>query len=124
LTTTAAQATVGFDTYFKECAAQLKTMPLHSWPVTWRDLPKAWTDKQEALLKAYQGTHTTSNPPQLLWDEDVKVRDKGGWPVYYIGAFPYCFALPAYPGPDGTSPVMGQLPGTHWYHAHKHGSTG
>ena len=22
-----------------------------------------------------------------------------------------------------TSPVMGQAPGTHWYHAHKHGST-
>jgi FtsP/CotA-like multicopper oxidase with cupredoxin domain len=53
-----------------------------------------------------------------------------GWPQYYIGAVPYCFALPAYtagetwpPPPGSTSPIMGQAPGTHWYHAHKHGST-
>ena len=25
--------------------------------------------------------------------------------------------------PGSTSPNMGQSPGTHWYHAHKHGST-
>jgi FtsP/CotA-like multicopper oxidase with cupredoxin domain len=37
--------------------------------------------------------------------------------------------LPAYkesvwpPPPGSTSPIMGQAPGTHWYHAHKHGST-
>ena len=37
--------------------------------------------------------------------------------------------MPAYtesdwPPPTGsTSPKMGQAPGTHWYHAHKHGST-
>jgi FtsP/CotA-like multicopper oxidase with cupredoxin domain len=56
--------------------------------------------------------------------------DHGGrWPVYYIGAVPYCFALPAYtaptwpPPPESMSPIMGQAPGTHWYHAHKHGST-
>ena len=24
---------------------------------------------------------------------------------------------------DKPSPIMGQSPGTHWYHAHKHGST-
>ena len=53
----------------------------------------------------------------------------GQWPQYYIGAYPYCFALPAYteavwpPPPGSTSPNMGQAPGTHWYHAHKHGST-
>ena len=53
----------------------------------------------------------------------------GQWPQYYIGAYPYCFALPAYteavwpPPPGSNSPNMGQSPGTHWYHAHKHGST-
>src|SRR5215831_13782162 len=40
-------------------------------------------------------------------------------------------ALPCPPTPlvigrpprDSKSPMMGQAPGTHWYHAHKHGST-
>lgn len=119
LTTTASQATVGFDQYFRDCARQLKARPLNSWPVTWRDLPKIWTDKQTALLKAYQ----RKNPDQPLWGRNETVLKNGGWPIYYIGAFPYCFALPASPGPNAASPVMGQLPGTHWYHAHKHGST-
>lgn len=119
LTTTAAQVMVGLEDYFKTCAGQLKTTPLHSWPVTWRDLPAEWTHKQTSLLREYQD----KNPSQRLWDEDEKVRQSDGWPVYYIGAFPYCFALPAYPGPSEPSPVMGQLPGTDWYHAHKHGST-
>ena len=53
---------------------------------------------------------------------------QGVWPQFYIGAYPYCFALPEYkaqtwPPPAGSSPQMGQSPGTHWYHAHKHGST-
>ena len=48
---------------------------------------------------------------------------KDDWPIYYIGAFPYCFALPEYRGPSGARPKMGQIPGTHWYHAHKQGST-
>jgi hypothetical protein len=44
-------------------------------------------------------------------------------PQYYIGAF-----RPASRFRNGrltipSSPVMGQAPGTHWYHAHKHGST-
>ena len=42
------------------------------------------------------------------------------WPQYQIGATPYCFPLPAY---DPARVAMGQSPGTHWYHAHKHGST-
>ena len=41
-------------------------------------------------------------------------------PQFYIGAFPYCFTLPKW---NGQSTSMGQAPGTHWYHAHKHGST-
>ena len=41
-------------------------------------------------------------------------------PQYYIGAFPNCFNIPEWNGkPDS----MGQAPGTHWYHGHKHGST-
>jgi FtsP/CotA-like multicopper oxidase with cupredoxin domain len=41
-------------------------------------------------------------------------------PQYYMGAFPNCFTIPNW---NGQSNSMGQAPGTHWYHAHKHGST-
>src|SRR5438045_7859856 len=40
------------------------------------------------------------------------------FPQYYIGAFPNCFKIT-----EETGNSMGQAPGTHWYHAHKHGST-
>jgi FtsP/CotA-like multicopper oxidase with cupredoxin domain len=117
LTTTAQQATVGFDEFFKTCTEKLQN-PLNAWPAIWDDLPKSWTDKQTELLISYQ----QKNPGQRLWDENQKVL-KDGWPIYYIGAFPYCFGLPTYTGKSGSSPIMGQAPGTHWYHAHKHGST-
>jgi FtsP/CotA-like multicopper oxidase with cupredoxin domain len=132
LITMPAEATAGFDDFFKACAAKLKN-PLIAWPATWNDVvPKTWIDKQKKLLVAYQ----RKNPNQRLWDENQKVL-KHSWPIHYIGAFPYCFALPAYtvtekddqgkikwpPPPGHPSPVMGQAPGTHWYHAHKHGST-
>src|SRR4030088_2635513 len=41
-------------------------------------------------------------------------------PQYYIGAFPNCFKIPEW---NGKKNSMGQAPGTHWYHGHKHGST-
>src|SRR5262249_43777506 len=129
--TTPAQATAGFDEFFKNCADKLQN-PLNPWPAIWDDVvPRTWIDKQRELLVAYQ----QQNPGQRIWDENQKVM-KDNWPIYYIGAFPYCFALPAYtapndengeqiwpPPPGHPSPIMGQAPGTHWYHAHKHGST-
>jgi FtsP/CotA-like multicopper oxidase with cupredoxin domain len=134
-TTTPAQAMVGFEQYFSQCAAQLKN-PLASWPKLWADIkPSPWLDKQKELLEAYQAkqkalheAYPDQYPLQPLWDEDMN-DEHHMWPVYYIGAVPYCFALPKYteptwpPPPGSTSPVMGQAPGTHWYHAHKHGST-
>jgi FtsP/CotA-like multicopper oxidase with cupredoxin domain len=123
LTTTPAEATASFAEFFANCSEQLQD-PLNRWPSRWSDLPQAYTDMQTELLMAYQ----QNNPGQPLWDEDEQLLSVG-WPQYYIGAVPYCFALPAYtadvwPPPEGsTSPRMGQAPGTHWYHAHKHGST-
>jgi FtsP/CotA-like multicopper oxidase with cupredoxin domain len=117
LTATRAEATAGFAEFFRRCTEELQN-PLHSWPATWDDVPKVWTDKQKELLLAYQ----QKNPTQRLWDEN-QAKLKDDWPIYYIGAFPYCFALPEYRGPSGARPAMGQIPGTHWYHAHKHGST-
>jgi len=128
-TTTPADAVKGFEQVFSQCTTQLKN-PLNSWPKHWQDLeqeqPSVWLQKQRELLAAYQD----KNPTQPLWNMDMADQINGTWPVFYIGAVPYCFALPAYtagetwpPPPGSTSPIMGQSPGTHWYHAHKHGST-
>jgi hypothetical protein len=47
------------------------------------------------------------------------------WPQYQVGAYPYCLKLTEYTKSPQGKPhfIMGQRPGTHWYHAHKHGST-
>src|SRR5262249_5592855 len=65
-------------------------------------------------------------PPEMrLWPKDVKAIERGEWPQYYSGSYPYCFALPRCPVDQkcGQGLYMGQAPGTHWYHSHKHGST-
>jgi len=50
---------------------------------------------------------------------DQKLEAAGEWPEYWLGCYPYSFVIPQY----GREPVeMGQAPGTHWYHAHKHGA--
>jgi FtsP/CotA-like multicopper oxidase with cupredoxin domain len=131
---TAASVKVPFDKFFLDCEANLKGNVLSEWPLTWRNaLPSDWTQKQENLLKAYDaGTDPYFPPPkpkpQQIWPPDQNQLEGNRWPQYYVGAYPYCFQLPAYaaatwpPAPDG-GVRMGQAPGTHWYHAHKHGST-
>ena len=57
-----------------------------------------------------------------LWPRNAYNLGHGLWPQYSIGAFPYCFRLPALLL-GGKKYEMYQAPGTHWYHAHKHGST-
>ena len=71
--------------------------------------------------------HDKDNPDlKPLWPTELEQLQKGFWPQFYIGAYPYCFQIPQ---KDAVQPVssgpmkMGQSPGTHWYHAHKHGST-
>jgi FtsP/CotA-like multicopper oxidase with cupredoxin domain len=121
LTTKPVEAMVGLEQFFKDCAAQLNDRPLNQWPRRWSDMPNDWIQKQTELLKAYQAKH----PDQMIWDADeALIHD--GWPQYYIGVVPYCFVLPHKPEDEpGDKGVlrMGQAPGTHWYHAHKHGST-
>ena len=138
-----------FDTFFTKCEVELSKNVLKEWPTKWDDLPESYTDKQKELLKEYDSGMQKKYGPGVrkLWpinDEQIK---KGAWPQYYIGAFPYCFRLPEYKdtapaaphslhaGGAGTAELkadddstgrrlmMGQAPGTHWYHAHKHGST-
>jgi FtsP/CotA-like multicopper oxidase with cupredoxin domain len=125
LTTTPAEATAGLDQFFKDCADHLKDRPLDRWPTRWSDMPQDWIQKQTELLMAYQDKYKNTDTKQNIWDKDDELRLKG-WPQYYIGAVPYCFALPHKPESQPVSEGdlrMGQAPGTQWYHAHKHGST-
>ena len=72
---------------------------------------------ESGLIGKYDAAHKT---PYSLWQSNNRVIKANGWPQYYYGAFPYCFKLPDY---NKGEVKMGQAPGTHWYHAHKHGST-
>jgi len=101
-------------------------------PTKWEQLPEKWREKQEELLKLYDKTApyhgaSASLPENLhLWPKNEEAIKAGKWPQYSVGASPYCFRLPDKPTGqkknDGTF-RMGQAPGTHWYHAHVHGST-
>lgn len=51
---------------------------------------------------------------------NAKIEAAGEWPEYWDGAYPYSFIIPKYE--KGGKWAMGQAPGTHWYHAHKHGA--
>jgi FtsP/CotA-like multicopper oxidase with cupredoxin domain len=99
-------------------------------PHMWMDLPESWRKYQEALLKHYDRTSPykgkNGNLPrdQWLWPQNEKAIAAGDWPQWYIGSYPYCFQIP--PAEVDGKPrafQMGQAPGTHWYHSHKHGST-
>jgi FtsP/CotA-like multicopper oxidase with cupredoxin domain len=141
-TVTEASVREPFDRFFAECEKRLRANILAEWPTTWLDAPlgpytdpKTWTAEQARLLKQYD---TNPDIGKKLWPINEAQIKVGEWPQYYIGAVPYCFQLPAYTGgwppvpppnhpgmPWGQNGVlqMGQSPGTHWYHAHKHGST-
>jgi FtsP/CotA-like multicopper oxidase with cupredoxin domain len=95
-------------------------------PQTWADLPENYRNYQEKMIKqhdknaAAQAKKNNLPPPESLWDADKKMIDGGQWPQYLIGAFPNFFEVPDY---SSGKFKAGQAPGTHWYHAHKHGST-
>lgn len=140
---TAASVSGPFTEFFDRCTEEYKgvTGP-KQWPRFWDDLPQTLRDMMQSLLE--------KNAPDW-WAIDARQIKQGAWPQYYVGAYPYCFKLPEYTQktwpPDTRaselSPktagmgmaemdeaadphrplIMGQSPGTHWYHAHKHGST-
>ncbi|HEY2092805.1 MAG TPA: multicopper oxidase domain-containing protein [Thermoanaerobaculia bacterium] len=135
-----------FKDFFDECEMQLKpaTGP-KIWPLYWDEIPMTTQTLLLNNVKAY-GQPT-------WYQSDLDAIKKGKWPQYYASAYPYCFKLPAYtssgwppatnaamtgahtmgmgatemPVEEAEDPqrplIMGQAPGTHWYHAHKHGST-
>jgi FtsP/CotA-like multicopper oxidase with cupredoxin domain/plastocyanin len=139
-----------FDKFFAACEAELSKGSHVEWPVIWENLPEEYRDQQKSLINdRFDKQPNIGGRP--LWPINQKQIDHQRWPQYYIGSFPYCFKLPKYPdvtaapgstkgagstemqaheGMDAAAVVqqggplrMGQSPGTHWYHAHKHGST-
>ncbi len=109
--------------FFDDCEKRLRADNLSTWPNVWGDLPPDYTKAQQTLLTA-DGAGKPA--PQQLWLADQAAITAGTFPQYFIGAFPFCFIVPKFPGvlpTPGAQLRMGQAPGTHWYHAHKHGST-
>lgn len=83
-------------------------------PATWKAMPLEYRLEQEKLVKARGADLLHANHQQI---------GLGYWPQYIVGAYPNVFEIPTYK-PDGSGKYKaGQAPGTHWYHAHKHGST-
>lgn len=101
-------------------------------PTYWTEMPTPWQGLQRQLVKSYDNSapYKGQSPPKggppvlpanmQLWPVNQKEIDNRLWPQYQMGFFPYCFRVPVY---DPAKVKMGQAPGTHWYHAHKHGST-
>ena len=137
--------TVGapFAAFFSQCETQLSPNDApKQWPLYWSDWPQVLRDYEQNLLQTYA---------PALWTADQNLISKGLWPQFYVGNYPYCFRLPKYTAAgwppasaatestahthgagmgemlEASQPqrplLMGQAPGTHWYHAHKHGST-
>ncbi len=140
-----------FDSFFNKCEQILLKAPHVEWPTNWSQLPDLWTAEQKRLLQKFDSQNPGQrlwnvNERQLkqgAWPQYYI----GEYP--YCFRLPQ-FTEPTPPtagspaaephthgagtaelGADSTinegsvSPtlIMGQAPGTHWYHAHKHGST-
>jgi FtsP/CotA-like multicopper oxidase with cupredoxin domain len=106
-------------------------MMRHS-PQKWAQLPRKFRVDQERLLKQYDKTAPWKGGRGLphdeaLWPQNERAIEQDVWPQWYVGAYPYSFHIPKYAGEDRdgnpAGVTMGQSPGTHWYHSHKHGST-
>jgi FtsP/CotA-like multicopper oxidase with cupredoxin domain len=95
-------------------------------PQRWLDLPQAFRDAQLDLIKKHDARAAADAlknhlpAPEALLKSNKERIGAGLWPQYFIGAFPNFFEIPDY---DSGKFKAGQAPGTHWYHAHKHGST-
>lgn len=95
-------------------------------PQKWDDLPKEFRDAQLDLVGKHDAKAAADavknglKPPEALLPKNQERIAAGEWPQYFIGAFPNFFEIPDY---SSGRFKAGQAPGTHWYHAHKHGST-
>jgi len=95
-------------------------------PQAWQHQDAATTKALKDLFAANQKRLTTLAPER--YDPDLRTREaqqnemliaNSEFPQYWCGCFPYCIRPPKSAPPF----TMAQAQGTHWYHAHKHGST-
>jgi FtsP/CotA-like multicopper oxidase with cupredoxin domain len=95
-------------------------------PQHWKEMPENYRDEQMDLIKEYDDASAAAArkngllPPGSLYEANKHMIAAGEWPQYIMGAFPNFFKIPDYNSGEWKA---GQAPGTHWYHAHKHGST-
>ncbi|HYP00084.1 MAG TPA: multicopper oxidase domain-containing protein [Pyrinomonadaceae bacterium] len=95
-------------------------------PQEWKDMPESYRDEQMDLIKKHDDASAAAArknnllPPGSLYEANKQMIAAGEWPQYIMGAFPNFFRIPDYSSGNWKA---GQAPGTHWYHAHKHGST-
>lgn len=104
-------------------------------PQTWSELPIKFRREQLELIRQHDIDAATAarknglDPPKPLLKKNLDAIAAGLWPQYFVGAFPNFFEIPDYDkvnapfNSGGNGFKAGQAPGTHWYHAHKHGST-
>ena len=96
-------------------------------PTRWEQLPDEWRDEQERLLKQYDTTTPyRGKPGPLPLDCSCGSRMRSRSTARLrcgrsIRSGPIRIAFDLADTAKGN--IMGQAPGTHWYHAHKHGST-
>ena len=116
---------------FTQCAAT-------DGPLPWAKVPDSFRKFQEAAVKNYDltaiwkgvrgpvvDTVTGEKKPALPYENQLAPVNEHNighvpplWPQYFIGVYPTCFKVT-----EADGHKMGQAPGTHWYHGHKHGST-
>ena len=116
-----------YKTFFTNCAKALQANPLNQYPAfptalgPWPAAKGSFWDEQLKYLKMVNANWPPTAADLAKLDE-ASLNAKQ-WPPYYAGSYPYCMVLPRYNPAVMPSLKMGQSPGTHWYHAHKHGST-
>ena len=95
-------------------------------PHAWQHQDAATTTALKNLFAANQARLNALAPEK--YDPGLRKREakqnamliaNGEFPQYWSGCFPYCIRPPKSSPPF----TMAQAQGTHWYHAHKHGST-
>lgn len=97
-------------------------------PKKWAELPLNYRNAQMQLLTQHDAAAAAAArknglpAPESLVAKNQELIHAGQWPEYFMGAFPNFFEIPDYDAVPGRFKA-GQSPGTHWYHAHKHGST-
>lgn len=97
-------------------------------PQKWTEMPLDYQNAQAQMISQHDTEAAAAAAknglpkPESLSAKNQELIASGQWPQYIMGAFPNFFEIPDYDAVPGKYKA-GQAPGTHWYHAHKHGST-